>query len=208
MSVVSIENPDASKLILGLGLAGMLMTPEEFDAIDEADENYKYELIHGVLVVTPPPLEEERGPNERLGNLLYLYQTQNPQGSAVDDTLTEQHIPTPDSRRRADRVIWAGLGRAEPTEGPTGDRRRVRLGREKELAPRLPRKTRRVPCRGHSRILDYRPLRPHHDCLQARWPGRRHPQNGRYQTPLLPGFELPLAALLTVADRWRVSKQQ
>ena len=62
MSVVSIENPDASKLILGLGLAGMLMTPEEFDAIDEADENYKYELIHGVLVVTPPPLEEERGP--------------------------------------------------------------------------------------------------------------------------------------------------
>jgi hypothetical protein len=24
-----------------------------------------------------------------------------------------------------------------------------------------------------------------------------------YQTPLLPGFELPLARLLTLADRWK-----
>jgi Uma2 family endonuclease len=27
-------------------------------------------------------------------------------------------------------------------------------------------------------------------------------ENETYQTPLLPGFELPLARLLTLADRW------
>ena len=38
------------------------MTPEEFDALEEYDENYRYELVHGVLVVTPIPLAEETGP--------------------------------------------------------------------------------------------------------------------------------------------------
>jgi len=34
------------------------------------------------------------------------------QGSALDDTPSEQHVSTHDSSRRADRIIWAGLGRA------------------------------------------------------------------------------------------------
>ena len=34
-------------------LAGTLMTPEEFDAIDDGEEGYSYELVHGVLVVNP-----------------------------------------------------------------------------------------------------------------------------------------------------------
>jgi hypothetical protein len=32
------------------------------------------------------------------------------------------------------------------------------------------------------------------------------PEKGVYQTPLLPGFELPRFRLLEVADRWRDSK--
>ncbi|MBV8608140.1 MAG: hypothetical protein JO034_11865, partial [Singulisphaera sp.] len=28
---------------------GMLMAPEEFDAVTDCDELYQYELIHGVL---------------------------------------------------------------------------------------------------------------------------------------------------------------
>lgn len=36
-------------LVLGLELNGTLMTPEEFDAVEEYDEDYRYELIHGVL---------------------------------------------------------------------------------------------------------------------------------------------------------------
>ena len=33
------------------------------------------------------------------------------------------------------------------------------------------------------------------------------PHDGTYQTRLLPGFDLPLARLLAVADRWRASKE-
>ena len=41
---------------------GMLMAPEEFDAVTDCDELYQYELIRGVLVVNPPP----RSPNATL----------------------------------------------------------------------------------------------------------------------------------------------
>ena len=46
---------------------GMLMTPEEFDAATDFDERSSYELIHGVLIVSPPPGESERDPNDELG---------------------------------------------------------------------------------------------------------------------------------------------
>ena len=34
---------------------GMLMTPEEFDAVTDYDDRFTYELIHGVLIVSPVP---------------------------------------------------------------------------------------------------------------------------------------------------------
>ena len=32
-------------------MAGMRMSPEEFDAVEERDEDYNYELVEGVLVL-------------------------------------------------------------------------------------------------------------------------------------------------------------
>ncbi|MGO9467146.1 MAG: hypothetical protein ACLQVF_23635 [Isosphaeraceae bacterium] len=55
------------KLKLGLASAGMLMTPEEFDAVTRYDERYRYELIKEVLVVTRLPAEAESDPNDELG---------------------------------------------------------------------------------------------------------------------------------------------
>ena len=49
--------------------AGLQMTPEEFDAITNYDDRYRYELVHGVLVVNPIPSEAEADPNEELGSL-------------------------------------------------------------------------------------------------------------------------------------------
>ena len=92
-------------------LAGILLSPEEFDTIEDCDELYNYELVHGVLVVAPPPDIGEREPNEQLGHLLRSYQDQHPQGATLNLTVSEHSIRTPDSRRRADRVIWTGLGR-------------------------------------------------------------------------------------------------
>src|SRR5947209_9364792 len=105
MSAVSQE------IMLGPDAAGVLMTPEEFDALEEYDENYRYELVHGVLVVTPVPLAEETGPNELLGYLLLGYQENHPQGRTLDDTLPQQYVRTRTGRRLADRLIWTGLGR-------------------------------------------------------------------------------------------------
>jgi hypothetical protein len=61
----TLEAP--SKVYLCAELAGTLMTPAEFDAVEEYDENYGYELVHGVLVVVPLPNEAEADPNEELG---------------------------------------------------------------------------------------------------------------------------------------------
>src|SRR5580704_17542493 len=98
----------AEKPVLGLESAGALMTPQEFDAVQEWDESYRYELIHGVLVVAALPLPMETGPNETLGIWLTNYQMQ---GGVLDGTLPEQIVRTPGSRRRANRLIWVGLGR-------------------------------------------------------------------------------------------------
>ena len=129
MSAVSQE------IMLGPDAAGVLMTPEEFDALEEYDENYRYELVHGVLVVTPIPLAEETGPNELLGYLLLYYRQFHPQGSALDHTLPQQYVRTRTGRRLADRLIWTGLGRmpsrrrdppriaAEPKHDSPGERR-------------------------------------------------------------------------------------
>src|SRR5437660_1787336 len=55
-----------SKLVLRPELNGAQMTTKEFDAADIDDELHVYELINGVLIVSPPPLEEERDPNGEL----------------------------------------------------------------------------------------------------------------------------------------------
>ena len=96
---------------IGPSCAGLRMSPEEFDALTNFDERYRYELVRGVLVVTPPPAEAERDPNGELEYLLRDYKKRHPQGSALDKTLAEHQIQPGDGRRRADRVIWAGLGR-------------------------------------------------------------------------------------------------
>jgi hypothetical protein len=148
------------KLRLDFESAGMLLTPEEFDAVDDYDDEYRYELIRGVLVVNPIPSEGEVDPNEELGRWLRNYQEQHPQGAALDATLPERYVRTATSRRRADRVIWAGMGR---------------LPDSKRDAPQIGAGARRVITVAEKEV---------------------------YRTNLLPGFELPLARLLAIADRW------
>jgi len=186
----------------------MLMTPEEFDAATDFDELYSYELIHGVLIVSPPPGESERDPNDELGNLLRVYKSSHQAGSALDKTLPEQQVRLADSRRRADRVIWAGLGRVPnpQTDVPAivvefvSRRHRDRVRDYEE-------KRREYLAIG---VLEYwvidRFRRIMTVCRGRPGPGepaeRVIKENEVYRTPLLVGFELPLAQLLKVADDW------
>jgi Uma2 family endonuclease len=191
---------------IGPDSAGIAMTPEEFDAITDYDELYRYELIHGVLVVAPIPLEAEADPNERLGGLLFLYQRQHPQGASLDLTLPERYVYLAESRRRPDRLIWTGLGRRpDPkVDVPSiavefvsaGKRTRNRdyvlkrdeyrdLGiKEYWIVDRF-RRTMTVHRNGTETTLELTVV-----------------EGGLYQSPLLPGFELPLSELLDAADAW------
>ncbi len=182
---------------------GMRMSRDEFLAIDDVDELYRYELVRGVVVVNAAPSAGERGPNDKLGHWLNTYSEGHAQGAVLDETLPEQEIAIRDTVRRADRVIWTGLGRRpnplsdvptiviEFVSDTSRDRRRDYEEKREEYAEigvkeywiidRFRRSL--TVCRGTEERVVVK-------------------EAETYTTELLPGFELPLAKLLAVADRW------
>jgi Uma2 family endonuclease len=191
--------------LIGLEMSGSLMTADEFDAAEDWDENYSYELINGVLVVTPPPGEGERGPNGLLDQLLRNYRDQHPQGKSLDYTLVEQTIVVKrGNRRRADRVIWAGLGRVPNVrrEPPTIAIEFVSPGRRSRKRDYDAKRDEYI----ESGVSEYwiidRFLRTM-TVIENAPSGVKETivnEGDIYCTPLLPGFELPLARLLAEAD--------
>ena len=166
----------------------------------------RYELINGVLVVSPRPGIGERDPNEELGYLLRQYRETSPHGSVVDATVPEQIIHT-SSRRCPDRVIWTGLGRTpyEEQDIPAivvefvSKRRRdairdYEVKRDEYLSAGV--KEYWVIDRFRRIMTVYRPGTTGPICeivLEAQ----------TYETNLLPGFVLPLSRLLATANQWQ-----
>jgi Uma2 family endonuclease len=192
--------------VLGPELNGTLMTPEEFDAVEASDDNYVYELIHGVLIVNPIPSETEVGPNEYLGHLRLAYRERDLQKSPLNATLPERYIRTKGSRRRADRVIWAGLSRLPDWKKDLPN-----------IAVEFVSRARRDRLRDYEeKQREYMELGVDEYWIIARFrrimtvvrKGPKGPQvrivheQETYSTPLLPGFESPLARLLEIADRF------
>jgi len=132
---------------------------------------------------------------------------QYPQGSALDDTLSEQHVSTHDSSRRADRVIWAGLGRApNPRKDlPTIVVEFVSEGKRNRLRDYHEKRAEYLAAGVREYWIIDRFARTLTACRNDR-PDVEIPHDGTYQTPLPPGFDLPLARLLAVAGRWRARK--
>jgi Uma2 family endonuclease len=193
-------------LVLGPELNGVQMAPEEFDTVSDWDEAYAYELVHGVLVVNPPPLEQERDPNEELGRWLRNYGEDHPDGSSLDATLSEQYVRTLDSRRRADRVIWAGLGRRpDPrtdipaiviefvSEGRRNWQRDYIEKRDEYLA---------LGVKEYWLIDRFRRVMTVFRAAETGWTQQVAGEGTVYRTDRLPGFELAVAKLLALADRW------
>ncbi len=180
---------------------GILMTPQEFDRADFI-EGWRYELINGVLIVSPTPSLKERDPNEELGRWLRNYQEDHPQGAALDHTIHEHTVITRRNRRRSHRVIWAGLGRLpRKNETPTiiaefvssGKRDRTRDYEEKRREYLA------------IKVQEYWVIDRFERLMTVFLPGGKKKivrENQCYKTPLLPGFELSLAKLLAMSDRW------
>ena len=199
------------KLRISLRSSGISMTAREFDALPASafDRNYRYELIRGVLIVTPPAGNGEVDPNQYLGYLLIVHQENHPEGRTIDLTLPEQTLPAMTNRRRCDRAIWVGLGRIP---NPEVDFPAIVI----EFVSRSKRDFRR----------DYEEKRDEYRQTGAReyWiidrfqrimtayrfaRGETQPEvvvsvaeTGSYQTNLIPGFVLPIERLLTRADHW------
>jgi Uma2 family endonuclease len=200
-SVLEIEPETVTRLTADMN--GMSMSVEEFRAVQDGEPGYRFELIHGVLIVSPAPSAGERDPNGELDYRLRLYQRTHPSGRALDATLYEQELETSAGIRRADRVIWSGLGRKpdpgrdipsiviEFVSGSSRDRRRdydekrleyAALGvKEYWIIDRF-RRTLTV-CSGTDKPRIFRAKEV-------------------YTTGLLPGFELPLAELFAITDNW------
>ena len=205
MSTTQVQAP----LAVGLEQNGICMTPEEFDAITEYDDLYRYELIHGVLIVNPIPSAQERGPNQELGRRLLNYQESHPQGKSLDDTLEEEYVRVPDGRRRADRVIWTGLGRQPDldTDVPTIVVEFVSAGRRSWIRDYVEKRDEYLALG----VVEYwviNRFERNMTVFRKRASGKLDEQLfselETYRCELLPGFELNLTSLLTVADRWNL----
>lgn len=187
-------------------LNGIAMSAEEFDAVEESDDLYQYELIHGVLIVNPIPSEQECDPNEELGHLLRKYSEDHPQGSALDVTLQERYVETGDNRRRADRVIWAGLGRVPDTrvDVPAIVVEFVSRGRRNWLRDYVEKRDEYLGL-GVREYWIFDRFRRTLTVHQKTADGVREqivPEGETYRTEILPGFELPVKRLFAAADRW------
>jgi len=187
----------------------MLMTLGEFDRAERVAEfvdGYRYELINGVLIVSPSPLPQERGANDVLGRWLLNYQEDNPQGSALNGTLPEQTIHTPMNRRIADRVIWAGLGRKPKwmTETPTAIAEFVSSGKRNYLRDYEEKRDEYMAMKvSEYWVIDrFQRTMTVFTSVAGKLKTRVVREKQTYTTPLLPGFELPLAKLLEVADAY------
>ena len=190
---------------LGPASNGVRLTPKEFDRAADYEEGWRYELINGVLVVSPVPEDAEVSPNEELGRILRNYREDHPQGGALDDTMPERIVRIGDDRRRPDRVIWTGLGRM-PRKGESPriiaefvSRRRRDYIRdyEEKLEEYF-----QIPIEEYWIIDRFRRTLTVFYRSAGKVKKKVVKEGQVYRTNLLPGFELPLARLLKVADRY------
>lgn len=180
---------------LGPWANGVSMSAEEFDAAAEWDDAYRYELVRGVLIVSPAPGDGERLPNDYLGYVLRDYQRRHPNGGCLDGTVHEAVVSTPSGRRRMDRALWIGLGRRpsysvdppaiaiEFVSDTSRDRRRDYVINREEYSA--------IGVREYWVIDRFRRSMTVFVGADVQVVSN----DGCYQTPLLPGFELRLSEL-------------
>ena len=186
---------------------GTLMSLDEFKSIseEECDPHFRYELLNGVIVVSPPPSDGEIDPNDELGRLLRNYQD-TPQGKALDKTLFEREVATSVGLRRVDRALWIGFGRPinSKVDVPTILVEFVSHGKRAWLRDYEQKRTEylAIGCKEYWVIDRFRRTMTVYFASPANPAQRIVTETESYSTALLPGFELRLSALLKLADQY------
>jgi len=193
---------------LGLWANGLQMSAEEFHASRLWDENYRYELVNGVLIVSPPPDIGERSLNDELGYLLLDYKHRHALGDHLDQTVSEQSVSTSAGWRRMDRAIWAGYGR--PID-PQHDVPTIAV----EFVSRSSRDRHRDFV---LKRAEYQEIGVREYWVIDRFESTLNVFRGNgpivvtadqsYVSEFLPGLELPIARILAAAQHWAESSEE
>jgi Uma2 family endonuclease len=185
---------------LGPQSTGLKLSPEEFIAVEDCNELYHYELIHGVVVVSPIPEAAVRAPNDRFSYWLWTWHEKRGERTPFDETLYTVPIRCGDSVRLADRVIWTHLGRhpiwlkdvpsivIDFVSNFNRQRRRDFDEKRVEYAA--------------IGVVEYWVIDRFERTMSIFSGGRVKrvvTEKETYETPLLPGFQLPLVKVLEVA---------
>jgi Uma2 family endonuclease len=202
--------PDIRDMAAGFRLDananGMLMTPDEFEAVTDWDEQFRYELINGVVVVSPAVTTGEADPNEDLGHLLRTYQESHPQGKALDLTVYERDVRVGENIRRCDRALWIGLGHDPDIKHdiPAIVVEFVSKGRRNLLRDYVDKRREYLAAGVKEYWVFNRFTRLMHVFTPPVEENRERVVSDTevYTTPLLPGFEVPIARLMAKAVRW------
>jgi hypothetical protein len=142
---------------------------------------------------------------ELLGHWLLAFKYTHPGGKVLDDMLPQQYVNTRTGRRIADRLIWTGHGRLTK---PRRDLASIAV--EFVSGGRHSRQGDYVEKRGEymeAGIAEYWIIDRFQRTLTVIYnrpdgvEERAVLQNETYESPILPGFVLPLAQLLEAADQ-------
>ncbi len=189
--------------VYGPEVNGLMMTPRQFDRAD-FDPDYRYELVNGVCIVAPLPDVHERELNDDWAFELGCYQ-ESPNGHFLDDTLPEHTIAMAADRRRADRVIWCGLGR-RPKRGemPTIAIDFVSMGRRKWQHDYEVKRDQYLAAGIREYWIVDRFKRTFTAWIKTATGHRTKVlhKGQTYYTDLLPGFVLSISQLMENATRW------
>jgi Uma2 family endonuclease len=205
--------PKADRPKFGPHSAGNRMTVEEFDALPASRfvKGYRYEVINGVLIVTPPVSDAEADPNDELGHLLRNYRESDPRGRVIDKTMPERLVPGTPNRRRCDRAIWTGLGRIPDTrrDVPSIVAEFVSSAKRDALRDYEAKRDEYLA----AGVQEYWVIDRFRRIMTVYRKGLAGPtyeivmETQSYRTELLPGFVLPLSALLAKADDWTPARR-
>lgn len=207
MSTVSLPPPAIvpDSIVLRPDSAGLRMSPREFDDIgeDEYERGFRYELVDGVIVVSPAPGDGQSDPVDLLGYLLNAYRFEHPSGSVLSKTAPERYIRVEGGRRLADRVIWVGFGRRPVSryDVPTIAIEFVSAGKRNWIRDYVTKRDEYLV----AGVTEYwifdrfeRTLTVY-TATESEFTEAVFQEDDNYRTDLLPGFELPIKRILDEA---------